>query len=133
MRGRLPRRAGSAVSPRVRKAWMAFFGFWILILSGMLYKVVGSPGILQAMRLQSLLRDREQQVAAMETEVRKLDTEKGRLESNQAIQQREIRRTLGYVASDELLFDFSSQEIGGGFEQPHPETWPKKFRTSARK
>src|SRR4051812_16212824 len=86
------------------RVWGLVFAFWTLFLSG----VVASPGTLQAVRLHDLLADRQTHVEQVQEDIRKLQTEAEELEKNKVVQQREIRRVLGYAANDELIFDFSS-------------------------
>jgi hypothetical protein len=85
---------------------MFLFGLWILFLSGMLANFVGSPGILQAIRLKNLLESKKLQLAQAQEELRRLKTDAILLENNRFAQQREIRRVLGYAAGDEIIFDF---------------------------
>jgi cell division protein FtsB len=49
-------------------------------------------------------------MSRLEETVLGLQAEAELLEKNKLAQQREIRRVLGYVASDEIVFDFSSAE-----------------------
>lgn len=90
----------------IHQKWMAFFGLWLLFLTGIFSNIAGSPGILQAIRLKNLLTIKQEQVAKAQSEIQNLKTEAVQLENNRAAQIREIRRVLGYAASDELIFDF---------------------------
>jgi hypothetical protein len=82
-----------------------------MILTGILAPRVGShsssPGVLQAVRLQNLLKSKEMQIQAIQGELDRLQTEASLLEKSTIIQEREIRRVLGYAAPDELIFDFT--------------------------
>jgi hypothetical protein len=46
----------------------------------------------------------------LQQELQKLQLDAKELESNRTAQLREIRRVLGYAATDEMVFDFSSTE-----------------------
>lgn len=90
------------------RIWLGLFALWVVFLSGVLSSWVGSPGAWQAYRLHSLLRDREDRRIALQQEIAKIQTEYGALEKSRAIQLREIRHVLGYVAPGEMIFDFTS-------------------------
>jgi cell division protein FtsB len=92
------------------KVWIGIFCLWGLFLSGWMAGFIGSPGILQAARLNHLLSAKQDQVDELQETIHRLETESVLLEKNRLVQQREIRRVLGYAAPDELIFDFSSQE-----------------------
>lgn len=92
------------------RLWMIFFGCWALFLSGVFASFIGSPGVIQAVRLQSLLSSKQGQIQQIQAELTTLEHQASRLEKNKAVQQREIRRVLGYAASDELIFDFGDAE-----------------------
>ena len=91
------------------RVWLAIFGGWVLLLSGALSPWVGGPGLLQLFRLRSLLGHHQGRLSEVEGQVLSLSSDQVRLERNSATQQREIRRVLGYVRSDEMVFDFSAQ------------------------
>jgi cell division protein FtsB len=93
------------------RLWFGVFSVWALLLSGILSDFIGSPpGVLQAIRLRRLLDAKQAQMAKLEETVLELQSEAETLEKNKLAQQREIRRVLGYVASDEIVFDFSGGE-----------------------
>lgn len=96
------------LSPSQR--WVLLFCFWMLLLTGSLARFVGSPGIVQAVRLQELLTAKQTELARLQADLRKLRNESEQLESNRWSQVREIRRVLGYAAQDELIFDFTNQK-----------------------
>ena len=97
-----------AASPsRVSKIWLGGFLFWGFMLTGALHGVLGSPGAIQAIRLRELLASKQAQVEATQRQVHALEEEHARLETSRVLQQREIRRVLGYAAPDEIIFDFS--------------------------
>lgn len=97
----------SAFSISLNRRWLFFFGLWLLFLSGLLANFVGSPGIVQSVRLNSLLAAKKQQVAHAQEELQKLQKEATRLEVSRVAQEKEIRKVLGYAASDEIIFDFN--------------------------
>lgn len=95
----------------ITRIWIAAFGIWIFFLTGAMASVLGGgPGVIQAVRLYSLLEDKRAKLKQIEMSVDLLERESVRLEGNHAVQRREIRRVLGYTAPDELVFDFSKHE-----------------------
>ena len=95
---------------RPTKIWIGVFGFWAVLLSGVLNSVGGSPGILQSLRLNSLLQSRQTQLNSLEEEIAQMETEGHHLEKSRLAQEREIRRVLGYAGSDEIIFDFTATQ-----------------------
>lgn len=93
----------------VNFAWTGFFSVWVVFLSGAFGDFVGAPGALQAMRLRSLLEHRHSVLSNLEEDIRLLEIEKKLLETDRTTQEREIRRILGYVAEDEMIFEFSNR------------------------
>ncbi len=87
--------------------WLILFSSWLLFLSGILTTFAGSPGVLQAIRLKSLLDDKSAHLESAKLELQKLQTEIHLLENNRFAQIKEIHRVLGYTASDEIIFDFT--------------------------
>ena len=94
----------------VGRAWMLVFALWALFLSGAGASFVGSPGIVQGVRLKRLLEAKRSALLQLEDQVIRVEEEGGRLEKSRLAQEREIRRTLGYVGTDELIFDFAASE-----------------------
>jgi hypothetical protein len=90
------------------KLWLTLFGLWLMLLTGILASFVGSPGIVQAIRLKNLLEIKNEQLSRAQEELKKLQADSALLEHNRYAQAREIRKVLGYAAHDELIFDFSS-------------------------
>ncbi len=88
--------------------WISLFSLWLLFLSGFFASFLGSPGILQAIRLNNLLESKHSQLSVIQNDVNKLQTEAHQLESSRIVQEREVRRILGYAATDEIIFDFSA-------------------------
>lgn len=93
-------------APGPTQLWIVIFIVWSISLSGL----VGVPGILQSLRLKSLLNSKQTQMNELQTELIRLQDEALGLEKNKVLQQREIRRVLGYSAPDELIFDFTPQQ-----------------------
>jgi cell division protein FtsB len=93
--------------PTPNEAWSTVFVLWLLFLTGAFASMVGSPGVVQAVRLRNLLTAKQKVLEETRLENAKLQKEANDLEKNRAIQLREIRRVLGYAAPDELVFDFS--------------------------
>lgn len=91
------------------KIWIGIFGLWLILLSGVLVNRVGSPGILQALRLKSYLDSQVLQTQKLEEELKRLQSEARLLSVSRVAQHREIRRVLGYAAEDELVFVFDDR------------------------
>ena len=91
--------------------WIAFFGVWLLLLSGVLNRWTGGPGLLQWWRIERLVQTKQTRLTELESAVMALSTEQVRLERSPVAQRREIRRVLGYLGPDEILFDFSSDAV----------------------
>jgi cell division protein FtsB len=91
-------------------SWLALFSVWLVLLSGILSDFTGTPGVLQAFRLRHLLEGRRAQVAALEQSMLDLEREHDLLEKDVKYQAAEIRRVLGYVGPDEVVFDFNRSE-----------------------
>lgn len=90
------------------RVWIGIFAFWFFLLTGVTYEMgAGSPGLLQFSRLNDLLKDRQSQLSDSDTELEKIEIEAVALEKSRVIQEREIRKTMGYVGENELIFDFS--------------------------
>ncbi|MFZ9595715.1 MAG: FtsB family cell division protein [Bdellovibrionia bacterium] len=91
----------------IHQKWLIFFGIWSLILSGVGSRWIGPPGVWQALELQGLFKLREMDLKTAEAQKQALEQEILLLEKNRFVQEREIRRTLGYSAADELIFEFT--------------------------
>lgn len=89
------------------RLWLALFLLWTIFLSGLFTPLLKTPGILQALRLNSIYDAKQEEINQKENELIALQNGADLLEKNHIIQQREIRRVLGYAAPDELIFDFS--------------------------
>ncbi len=90
--------------------WIIVFGVWFLFLTGSFAKMGGSPGMIQAIRLNNLHARKEKQIQDLQDQIQTLQTEAEALEKNSFVQKREIRRILGYTSKDEIIFDFSSPD-----------------------
>lgn len=95
-------------SPRARQLWKLLFVLWLVMISGVFERVGGGPGVIQLVRLKRHLEQRQLEQQRVEADIQRLEQLSGALQSNAALQEREIRRVLGYVAPGELIFDFVS-------------------------
>lgn len=93
------------------RVWIGFFGLWFILLTGALNQWTGGPGLIQWWRISNLAQARQEAIVRLETRILELSTEQVRLEKSPVAQRREIRKVLGYLASDEILFDFSAEPI----------------------
>ena len=102
----------TSAQPWLNRAWLLLFAVWGVLLSGLLGSTptIGTPGGVQALRLHTLHQARQKQLLSLQTEIARLREDSDRLERSRVTQQREIRRTLGYAAPDEIIFDFSDPE-----------------------
>lgn len=91
--------------------WLCAFALWGLFLSGVCASFVGSPGVIQAVRLKRLLDSKVADQVQVQGDLRRLQTEAIQLERSKVTQQREIRRVLGYTAPDEIIFDFTDTSV----------------------
>ena len=97
--------------PRSRhSAWISLFSCWLLLLTGVFASFFGPPGVLQALRLDRLLGSKKAQLNQIQTELQRLEKESHLLSHNRFAQEREVRKTLGYASSKELIFDFSTSD-----------------------
>jgi len=90
------------------KKWTFFFLLWAFFLSGFFSHFFGTPGVLQAIELQRLLQTQKKNWNQIQAEIIQLESEIQDFKSNPFTQQREIRKVLGYIAQDEIIFDFSN-------------------------
>lgn len=100
------RNSPKKISPH--RLWLGIFGVWAFFLTGIFASFFGGPGILQAIRLQNLLHARNLKLEAFQAQLNEAKAEADLMETSAIVQQREIRRVLGYAAPDEFIFDFSS-------------------------
>lgn len=90
------------------RVWLGVFAIWLFLLSGITHEFgAGSPGLLQFSRLNGLLQERQAQLLESDAEILKMDTEALLLQTSKFAQEREVRKTMGYVGDNEIIFDFS--------------------------
>ncbi len=99
----------SQLSPH--KVWLGIFSIWGVILTGVFHYWVGSPGALQSLRLNHLLESKQEHLSKIQDEIKALQAEAHQLDRSKVVQQREIRRVLGYTAHDEIIFDFNTTGV----------------------
>lgn len=75
---------------------------WVVWISG----VFGNNGILQAYRLARLRHDLSLRIIALENEKQYLTTSLKALETSSYDQELAVRESLGFVRSNELVFEF---------------------------
>jgi len=83
---------------------------WTLILTGGFSQWVDSPGVLQYWELQDLLKQRREAASLVESNLQSLAEAHAALETDSLTQKREIRKVLGYVGADEIVFEFSDRK-----------------------
>ncbi len=94
---------------QIQKIWLSFFGTWLLLLTGVLDFWIQSPGMKQWYRVQNSLNERRQEIAATEARTYYLQLVSKELESNPVALDREIRKVLGYLGQNEVVFEFVSK------------------------
>jgi hypothetical protein len=67
--------------------------------------------LFQWWKIARLVETRQQKMSEIESKIMEISAEQVRLEKSPAAQRREIRRVMGYLAPDEILFDFSSDPV----------------------
>jgi cell division protein FtsB len=78
------------------------------MLSGVTkYFGVGSPGLIQYVQMSTLLHERQTESQETDVEIARLDSESALLEKSSTVLEHEIRKTMGYVGENEMIFDFS--------------------------
>jgi len=83
--------------------WVAVFIVWLAFISGIKSE---TPGILQAIRLKRYLSDQKNSLIALESQIASSNAEITKLRNDDAYQEAEIRRLLGYTKKGELVFEF---------------------------
>lgn len=105
----------------VTRGWIAAFGIWLLVLSGMpaLWTEAGRrgagvfpPGMIQAMRLHRHVLGLQLQLKQEETKLLTLDRTHRLMEQSPIRQEREIRRALGYVGPHEWVVEIRPSQKG---------------------
>jgi len=94
--------------------WLGFFAVWLFILSGLeitqrkkFDHTQTRPGVIQALQLKSLLKQREEKLTALEANIDELSRDRDLFLSDPTVQEHEIRKTLGYTRKNEIVFDFN--------------------------
>lgn len=93
---------------QVHWVWISFLSIWTVLLSGILSDIAGTPGLIQSLKLRSLLQTRQNDLTSLDAQMVRMDADRHRLEENSVVQEREIRRVLGYASKNEIIFDFST-------------------------
>jgi|GEM_PF-830315 len=93
--------------------WIGVFLTWLLILSGYRTPLMlgRATGVRQVYQLQELKAQRVSEIELLSKELSDLQGEIHALRSSLVRQEREVRRVLGYVRKDELVFDFSKSLV----------------------
>ncbi len=92
---------------QIRKLWLAIFGIWFVLVSGILDFWIKSPGLKQWLQVELLVRERRQEIAVIEAKSNVFKNVAHQLENNPIAQEREIRKVLGYLGDNEIVFEFS--------------------------
>jgi hypothetical protein len=88
------------------RIWLGFFAIWMILLTGLLDFWFHSPGLKQWYQVEASLNTYRQEIAAIEAKTT-IQLEVARqLENNSVAQEREIRKVLGYLGDQELVFEF---------------------------
>ena len=85
---------------------MAFFGIWLVLVSGLLDFWLKSPGIKQWLQVEYQVHERRQEIADIEAKSEQFKNVIHQLETNPVAQEREIRKVLGYLSNQEIVFEF---------------------------
>ena len=89
------------------RVWLCFFAIWMVLLTGLLVFWFHSPGLKQWYQVESSLNGLRQEIAAIEAKTTLQLTVAHQLENNSVAQEREIRKVLGYLGEQELVFEFN--------------------------
>ncbi len=89
------------------KAWLGFFCVWLVLLSGLLDFWFQSPGLKAWFKVKDSLNDRRDEIASVEAKTLILHEVSRQLDSNAVAQEREIRKVLGYLGENEVVFEFN--------------------------
>ena len=88
------------------RIWLIFFGVWSFLLTGLLDFWLHSPGLKQWYRVEASLQDSRQEIAEIESKTSLAVSTIRQLETNNIAQELEIRKVLGYLGDQELVFEF---------------------------
>ena len=92
---------------QIRKMWFGFFGIWLILVSGLLDFWINSPGLKQWFQVELLVRKERQEIAEIEAKTESYKQIAHQLENNPIAQEREIRKVLGYLGDQEIVFEFT--------------------------
>jgi hypothetical protein len=93
-------------SEQIRKLWLGFFGIWLLLVSGLFDFWIKSPGIKQWLQVEYQVHTKRQEIADIESKSEQYKNVIHQLETNPVAQEREIRKVLGYLGNQEIVFEF---------------------------
>jgi len=91
----------------IKKMWLGFFGIWLILVSGVLDFWIKSPGLKQWLQVELLVRKQRQEIATIEAKSESFKHIAYQLENNPIAQEREIRKVLGYLGEQEIVFEFT--------------------------
>jgi len=92
---------------QIRKMWFGFFGIWLILVSGLLDFWISSPGLKQWFQVELLVHKKRQEIAEIEAKTEGFKQVAHQLENNPIAQEREIRKVLGYLGEQEIVFEFT--------------------------
>lgn len=92
---------------KIKKMWFAFFGIWLVLVSGIFDFWLKSPGLKQWFQVELLVRKRRQEIADIEVKSAQFKNTAHQLETNPVAQEREIRKVLGYLGDQEIVFEIT--------------------------
>ncbi len=87
--------------------WLAFFAIWGIFLLGVFSKFTGTPGVIQKVELLSLLNSKKDELEKLKDSIAKMDQTIQEFQSNSHAQEIEVRKVIGFVEKNELVFDFT--------------------------
>ena len=90
---------------QIRKLWIGFFGIWLLLVSGLFDFWIKSPGLKQWIQVELLVQKKRTEIAEIEAKSESAKNVIHQLESNPVAQEREIRKVLGYLGEQEVVFE----------------------------
>jgi hypothetical protein len=93
----------------VDRVWLAFFGVWMVLLTGVLDFWIQTPGLKQLWRVSSMLESRRHEIDGIESKTVLLNQVSKELQDNPIAQEREVRKVLGYLGDQEVVFEFSGR------------------------
>jgi len=93
----------------MNRVWFAFFAIWMILLTGTLGFWMKTPGLKQWHSVSSQVKERRQEIGTIEARSDLLINAAHQLEFNSVAQEREIRKVLGYLGEQELVFEFTAK------------------------